>query len=255
MSARSSMQSWFPGAWNRLRYAWWELRRIARPYATIEGIRVPLDRSMPLDFRNALYHGNYERAEMTALQATLEPEDVVMEIGTGLGFLAAFAATVVGSDHVVTYEANARLTPLIKRPFRLKGVAARGVNAILADRPGHTDFFVEPLFYNSSTTFSEGAQKIPVRPLPLTDEMSRIKPTFVIMDVEGSESDLLPMMNLSSVNKVLIEFHPHVIGEERVAELVRLFNSHGLTNVPRFSSGVQSFFARTSGLLPQEQQV
>src|SRR5258708_14059112 len=138
MSARSSMQSWFPGAWNRLRYAWWELRRIARPYATIEGIRVPLDRSMPLDFRNALYHGNYERAEMTALQATLEPEDVVMEIGTGLGFLAAFAAPVVGSDHLVTYEPNPSLTPLIKRPFRLNPAHPLGAHSIHAARHAHT---------------------------------------------------------------------------------------------------------------------
>ena len=245
MNLAAPMKTRFPRAWERLRLVWWEVRRILQPFALVEGVRLPVDRSMPINFRNALYHGNYERLEGRALRATLEPHDVVMELGTGLGFLATCAARVVGSERVSTYEANPALQSIIMRTFRLNRVAPHLTMAILGERDGEAEFFVERLFCESSTTRpSESARRVIVPTLSLNDEVRRVKPTFLVMDIEGAESQLIPFIDLSGVGKLLIEMHPHVIGKTRTGELMSVLADRGFLIVPSLSSGDQFFLAR-----------
>lgn len=46
-----------------------------------------------------------------------------------------------------------------------------------------------------------------------------IRPNLVVMDVEGFEDTLLRHANLKSVDKLLVEFHPQILGEKVVSDL------------------------------------
>lgn len=238
----------YPRLWESLRFAWWEARRIARPYTVIRGVRVPIVRSMSLDFRNALYHGNYERAEMTALQATLEPSDVVMEFGTGMGFLSAFAARVVGSERVTTYEANPEMAPVIERTFAMNSVRPRSQIALVATTAGEAPFHVNERFYESSAVGRHDSSRTrTVTTVSVHEEMRSVAPTYLIMDVEGAERELIPVMDLSGVRKLLIEVHPDLIGEPAVEHIRRTLTARKFELVGDLSDGQQWFLRRRNG--------
>lgn len=235
----------YPRLWKSLRFAWWEARRIARPYTVIGGVRVPIVRSMSLDFRNALYHGNYERAEMAALQATLEPNDVVMEFGTGMGFLSAFAARIVGSERVTTYEANPEMAPLIARTFAINAVHPRSTIALVATSVGTASFHVGERFYDSSAVVGQASSHtLTVRAVSVHEEMRAVAPTYLIMDVEGAERELIPAMDLSGVRKLLIEVHPGLIGEHAVEHIRHTLTEHEFELVATLSIANQWFLRR-----------
>jgi FkbM family methyltransferase len=202
---------------------------------------------MSLDFRNALYHGNYERVEMSALQATLEPGDIVMEFGTGIGFLSAYAARVVGSERVTTYEANFQMKPLIERTYALNGVQPTSKIALVATHRGEERFHVGARFYESSSTRKDpSSEGVIVPTVSVTDELRTVSPTYLIMDVEGSERELIPAMDLSRVNKLLIEVHPDIIGVREVRALYETLISQGFALIRELSVGQQWFLGRVN---------
>ena len=63
--------------------------------------------------------------------------------------------------------------------------------------------------------------------LSITEAMETHAPNFVIMDVEGYEADLLLIPFGKEVTKLLIEFHPHIIGSDAVADLKTRLDEQG----------------------------
>lgn len=52
------------------------------------GVLMAVDDRIPPVVRKFIYCGDYEKSELRAIRQNLEPEDVVMEVGTGLGFIS-----------------------------------------------------------------------------------------------------------------------------------------------------------------------
>ena len=69
-------------------YRRWRRPRVIRHV----GVRLALDRQIPPEIREFLYSGEYERGEIKALRRLLRPDDVVMELGTGIGFVSLVCA-------------------------------------------------------------------------------------------------------------------------------------------------------------------
>ena len=127
-------------------------RRWRRP-AVIRhvGVRLALDRQIPPEIREFLYSGEYERGEIKAIRRLLRPGDVVMELGTGIGFVSLVCARCVGADRVFSFEANPALEPLIRRNYELNHLHPTLSICILGEKAGETDFYVHDLYWISST--------------------------------------------------------------------------------------------------------
>lgn len=205
--------------------------RVHRPkWQSVAGIELPLEHALITPpIRRDIYFGDYERKELDLIERRLERADTVMEIGAGIGFLSAYCARVLGSERVHAYEANPALLPLIEAVHSRNGVQPRVVNALLGKGDGEREFFVEPDFWASSLVRrSADARKVLIRQIDLQAELRRIAPTFLIVDVEGGEYELLREMDLAGVAKLCLEVHPDVLGNMRLSELFSALIAAGL---------------------------
>ena len=189
---------------------------------TLCGVKVNLTHNnICPELRRFFYNESYEREEIEILQRYLSDEDMVMEIGAGIGFLSTFCAQKLGSDKVVAYEANPFMIDKIEETYRLNKVEPIIQNTLLTDKESTMDFYLEKNFWSSSTIKrSERCKCIEVATKDINKELKRFKPTFLIIDIEGGEKDLIPIINFDRINKIIIEIHPHVIGEYEASKII-----------------------------------
>ena len=165
-----------------------------------------------------IYLGDYEAKEIEIISKRLSADDTVFEVGAGLGFLSAYCAKLTGSDRVFTYEANPGLIPLIRETHARNGVAPIVTNALLARGDGEREFRIEDDFWASSAHRS-GGRAITVRQLDLNSELARIRPSFMIVDIEGGEAEFFADADLSPVCKICVETHPDVLGDAVLSQM------------------------------------
>ncbi len=205
--------------------------RVHRPaWQEVAGITLPL--AHPLitpPIRRDIYFGDYERRELDLIERRLAASDTVMEIGAGIGFLSAYCAKVVGGERVFAYEANPALIALIGEVHARNRVRPQVIHALLGEGEGERDFFVERDYWASSLIRrSPDARCVRVRQIDLNAELRRVAPSFLIVDVEGGEHELLRYADLSGVAKLCLEVHPDVLGNARVSELFAALIAAGL---------------------------
>ena len=192
------------------------------------GIRLAIDPSMGEGPVRALREGQYEGGELAAIERYIKKTDVVLEMGTGIGFITLFCAKIVGDSNVHSFEANPQLQPLIQRNFDLNDLHPNLTFAVLGDADGEVEFNVEPEYWSSSRLHrSNQSTRVTVPQLSVNEVLREIRPTMLVMDIEGGECDLVPRMELSGVERVMIELHPYVTGVEQAGEVVKRFRESG----------------------------
>jgi FkbM family methyltransferase len=228
------------------RYARFAWRLVRRPQIVLlHGTQIEVDPDGDPELARLVYSERYERGEARCLLAHLEPSDRVLEVGTGIGFLATLCAQRLGSERVATYEANPELLPRIERTFALNGVRPHLTHGLLGENAGKACFFLEESFFSSSThERSIGAREIEVPQLAVNAEIARWQPTLLIMDIEGGEAELLPLIDWSTIRKLVLELHPSVLGPNKVQGLLSLLATAGFVEDRRVSSTRKKYFAR-----------
>jgi hypothetical protein len=77
--------------------------------------------------------------------------------------------------------------------------------------------------------------------------MIELRPTIMVIDIEGGERDLIPKLDFSSVNRVIIELHPDVYGHDGSSLVVRTLLEAGFNlNVQDSGSRVFLFERKKS---------
>jgi len=218
---------------------WRGYTRADFPYGdvvTIDGIRLRLHDS--LSIRNAwrIVSGMHTRSERRLVLGVLRPDDVVMELGGGIGMLSTACALKIGSDRVFSFEANPQLEPLIQDNYALNGVKSEMTMCLLGPEPGVSSFHISANFSDSSVfrdspSDYEATVEVPIR--SLNDEIGRISPTFLIVDIEGAEIELMPYADLSGVRKMVVEYHPSVNGAAKANALRRRLRRQGFVECDR----------------------
>ena len=197
-------------------------RGVHRPqWQQVAGIELPLKHPLiTAPIERDIYFGDYERKELDVIERRLEPSDTVMEVGAGIGFLSAYCARVLGDERVFAYEANPALLELVTSVHARNKVRPHVTQALLGEGDGERDFFVEPDYWASSLVRrSPKASCVRIRQIDFNSELRRVRPSFLIVDIEGGEYELLRNADLSGVSKLCIEIHPDVLGNARVSEL------------------------------------
>ncbi len=221
------------------------MRRRFRPrVVTVHGVRVPTDPALlPAEIIDLIYEGRYERSEAELCRQVLRADDRVLELGGGIGFIGSLCAQICGSDRVLTYEANARVEGVIRRTHKLNRVSPllrmRAVNA----NGGEATFFVNDNIISSSLVDREFGGEMTVPCDSLSAILGEFRPTVIVADIEGAEVDVLPSAGLATVERMVIELHPKIVGDARNETLIAALEEQGLF----FESGVRSkvaYFAR-----------
>lgn len=167
-----------------------------------------------------IYFGDYEVKESDIVDKRLEADDVVMEVGAGIGYLSALCAKRIGSDRVHAYEANPAMMDVIAATHARNGVSPHCVNAMMARGSGVCTLNVEADFWASSTVVgSAAAKRVEVPQIDLNEEFDRIRPTFLIIDIEGGEIDFFNYATLDGLRKICVETHPGMIPNEAINEM------------------------------------
>ncbi|MBE0622760.1 MAG: FkbM family methyltransferase [Burkholderiales bacterium] len=204
----------------RIKRILWRLPKAG--YTTNFGVRLPMKHpAITPPILKDIFFGVYESKEAELVQKKIAADDVVMEVGAGIGFLSALSAKAVGSERVFAYEANPQLMEVIKQVHALNGVAPTVSNVLLGEGEGECDFWLAKDYWASSLIQgSEDATRIRVRQIDLNQEIQRIQPSFMILDIEGGEYEFLRHARLDPIRKIVIEVHPHVLGYARISEML-----------------------------------
>lgn len=177
--------------------------------------------------RKQIYFEQYEAKEIEIVARRLTNDDVVVEVGAGIGYLSAFCAKRIGNDRVFAYEANPKLVEIIAATHSANRVSPTVKNVLLAEGDGVRTFYVEEEFWASSATHSDTAHSIEVPQADLNRELARIRPTFLIVDIEGGEAEFFAIANLSGVSKICVETHPGVLGDATLSKMLEHLFAQG----------------------------
>lgn len=204
------------------------------------GMRFPKHRDLISGrIRRMLRTNQYEAKETNCVLRTVREDDVVMELGAGIGYMSTLVATKRKVRSVTAFEANPHLIPYIQKVYAANGLTNAEVrHGILGPRKGSTDFYVRNNILSSSMTQLENEVDPAKTTVPVHNAaqvMKELKPTVIICDIEGAEIDLLPSLDLSNLRAAVIETHPQWVGPEEINKLFRAFMDAGLAYYHRGS--------------------
>jgi FkbM family methyltransferase len=191
----------------------------------IEGIRLDVSK-LPVKVRNRILHAGYEAHEMGMCRDFLRPEDSVLELGGAIGFIGLYCQKKIGIQRYVSFEANPRTLEILKQNYRLNGCEPVAWNLALAPRDGSVELDVEGDFWENSIVpmgqpgAGSKTMKVPAASLQTILKKTGHPVNVLIIDIEGAEKfidyDAIPR----GIEKIIIEFHPGIIGTETMYEII-----------------------------------
>jgi FkbM family methyltransferase len=169
-----------------------------------------------------LVKGNYEGRELSLLQQCLKSDDRILELGAGLGFLACFVGRAHPDIPYIAIEANPQLIPVIRENFKLNNCGIQLLHGAAAVTNDTILFHVADDFWASSIeNIAHLHTDMEVPGIDIQPIMEDLKPTLLIIDIEGGELNLVPQLNLTCVDRLLIELHPDIYGNEGSNRIIK----------------------------------
>ena len=187
---------------------------------------------VPLSVLMSLFLEFYETQEFPMVPVTFDKGDTVLEAGAGIGFISTILGVCAGK--VVSLEA-------IPEYFEMAG-ANLAMNAIenvtlisgaLGVGEGEVTFQRRMIPYASSFMDEAWAHdivesEITVAQFDINDLIREHGINALHLDLEGGEVMVLPAVDFGPINKVIMEFHPRVVGQAACQEIMDLFLRNGL---------------------------
>jgi FkbM family methyltransferase len=216
----------------------------------VKGIRV--DVGSPKISRNAkhgLRGGWYEDGEAKAATVLLQDGDIVLELGGGCGFMSAHIARLGRAARVLSVEADPELIPIMRQTHALNDVTVEIFNEILSDSSGSMDFHVCQNFLVSSCAppADKPHRKVAVPTASFQARLAEWRPTLMIVDIEGSELELLRQPLPSCVDRIIVEIHEWAYGLSGVKEVMDRMSDLGFAYLPTISQGSVLGYQRIAG--------
>ncbi|WP_045021221.1 FkbM family methyltransferase [Rhizobium nepotum] len=215
------------------------------------GVELDLDPSfMSKEMIEVIKQNRYEMQESRQLGRIIQREEVVLEIGAGIGFISALIAKNPLTKSVVSYEANPALIPKIvdtlTRNVSLESKKWEVRNAVLMNGtcPDHIDFFVHRDFWASSLDPSSSHERVEkVKVESFNAVLAMVRPTLIVCDIEGGELELFRNADLSGVKKVFLETHQKRLGRRAMRDLFDYFHARDFHYDQAHSEGAVVLFS------------
>ncbi|MFN7138567.1 MAG: FkbM family methyltransferase [Limisphaerales bacterium] len=192
----------------------------------LQGISINVS-SFSTKVRNRL-NRNYEEAETEACINLLRKSDLVLEIGSGIGFIGLFCQKRIGVSRYLSVEANPETIERLKENYRLNGIPAEVLHSAIGPCDGTSKLSIDGDFWdNRLITHSE--KVIPVPCITFESLLRKIpfKPSAVIIDAEGAEQFIDFRKIPDEIKKIIIEIHPVIVGVSTIQEIKRALFEKG----------------------------
>lgn len=211
----------------------------------VDDVKLRLGPHLSHQIRYTICMGDYELPERKMMRTQLDKNDIVFELGTGLGLISTICAARIGNDRVFTVEANPQLVPIIEETFALNGVKPHLINCMVGPKDGERAFYIMKEFWSSSTVRrSPKAQEVKVPERDCNRLLREIKPTFLVVDIEGGEIELFQYIDLTGIKKVSIELHERVTGHEAAQRVRDRLTNEGFRVIVEASAGREQLLLR-----------
>lgn len=176
---------------------------------------------MPDALRRSLWRGDYEGAERAIIRRIVKPGDRVLEGGGGLGLVSMALARIVGPENLLVYEASPTTFSLMTENFRANNLNVTFLNKALADSEGTLTFHTHDNVLSSSTIDRGGLRRIEIPADDIAAVVTQFKPTALVLDIEGSEINVIERAPLDHIRVLIAELHPHLVGDQALVRLYR----------------------------------
>ena len=192
---------------------------------------IPKDMST-IGWRGAGFgRGDYENNERDLTKQFVRPEDSVVELGACLGVVSCVTNRLLRdrTRHLVV-EANPLLIPWL---FRNRELNQSGflVEHCAVGKPPEVTFYIHSTAIVDGTTQRKSGRGYRLPSRSLRELHDRYGPfNTLIADIEGGELDVLEGAGdlLKSYRLAVVEFHPTIIGEDKVARCRQILTDCGL---------------------------
>jgi FkbM family methyltransferase len=210
----------------------------------VHGATVPVVNNVVSDHMlQVMRKGFYEHIEVRTLRNILKKEDILLEVGAGIGVLSTVAATIVPPQNITVVEANPELAAVIAETHSLSG--AEGIQVISGigvgdSNLGEETFFLRKHFWASSLippATGEDVRQVSVPRIDLNAIIASQCPTVLAMDIEGAELGLLEQLDLRGLRALVIELHPKVYGLGGTDAIFQAMRKQGFVYDPTHSKG------------------
>lgn len=196
--------------------------------------------------------GRYERHESKTIPKLMANNEVLLELGAGVGVISTLAWLSGKVREVHCFEADPRLIELIRETHAQNGVNGFVYNEILSSIPeqtaaGRMDFHIREDFYGNSTTTAVGRavkETVQVPVSSLQDALHRIAPTVIACDIEGGELGLFDDVEMPSVRTIMLETHQAVLRGHGMRQVFHEMHKADFHYDERYSSGSVCVFSR-----------
>lgn len=216
-------------------------RLLGRKTTMLDGLRLICDPAkIHRSVATAIIKGDYELPERELVRAAVRPGDRVVEVGTGVGVVSLLCNRLAGAGNVTSYEANAALEPVIRENFALNGLQPRlRLRAVTVD--GSPISFYRNANVVSSSIYDRGleAEQVTVESEPIDGVLAQERATVLVMDVEGAEIALLKSADLSGLREIIVELHPHIVGEEATEAMLDDLRAKGFVDAGRIHKNIR----------------
>ena len=144
-------------------------------------------------------------------------------------------------ENVFSFEANPLNIEIAKRVYQKK-VSPHLQNALLSDSEGSVDFPMNRKSRLASSVLKASSENIKVPQLNLNEVINDVQPNFLIMDIEGAEYDVFRIMNFQSIQKIQVELHPAILGEDKMQEIFSILQNKGFVAEVCLRDGCNYYF-------------
>lgn len=214
-------------------------------YVQSRGIRFPLTSDiLEPRFRRALRRRNFQRTEADALRPQVKPEDTVLNIGGGIGFLSSVMAQGCKAAHVTSYEPHPALAAYMREVHRFNAITNVTVEeAAIGTRKGKATFYQRQNTLSSSldddreTDANPVVESCEVEVHNINTVWKYLKANVLVCDVVGGGAAILEKAKLPGIRLAVISLHPKWLGEDGTRRIFDAMHRNGLAYFPRGSQG------------------
>lgn len=187
-----------------------------------------------------LLYGVHEPVATAEYSKILAGGDMVVDIGTNIGYYLLVASNRIAPDGVMYgFEPDPELFECATINSQLLPVKTSVMNIAVSNDTGHVNFHRSVVPNYGSLVYSPKLghhDKIKVETIRLDDFCSEhgIHPTVIRMDIEGGEVEALRGAKdvlSESRPKLFLELHPDIVGTLQIVQILEQLASNGYSKV------------------------
>jgi FkbM family methyltransferase len=191
-----------------------------------------------------LLTGRYEQPERDAVRRYIRPEWQVVELGGCIGVVSCITNKLLNHPELhVVVEANPLSIRFLENNAAANQCSFKVLNRALAYGKDAVTFIPTTDFWGNSidqTGGRDAAVTVPATSLAQVLREERFETFALICDIEGYEYDLVTHEEeaLKKAALIILELHPHRLGEDKVRSLLSKLTQLGFTTLDRSGSVV-----------------